>query len=72
MSLIKEEDKIQYMVHSFRTESVVFRGTEQQCLEYIKENDTLDFPLELYWARKGEKHYIENKNELEEDEVELW
>lgn len=63
---------VQFMVHSFRTESVVFRGTEEECLKYINDNDSEAFPLELYWASKGDKHYIENKNSLDEDETDWW
>ena len=45
----------QFMVHDFTTESVVFRGTEAECLEYI--NNHPDQELELYWADPGERHY---------------
>ena len=55
-------DKIQYMVHSFNTESVVFRGTEQECLTYINEHDNDEF--ELYWAYSGEPYYKEEYNEV--------
>ena len=47
----------QYMVHDFKTESVVFRGTESQCLNYINEEHP-DQELELYWADPGDRHYI--------------
>lgn len=55
-------DKIQYMVHSFKTESIVFRGTEQECLEYLREHSDSD-EIELYWAELGEPHYKEVKND---------
>ena len=71
MDNIQDKD-VQFMVHSFRTESVVFRGTEEECLKYINDNDSEAFPLELYWASKGDKHYIENKNPLDEDETDWW
>lgn len=50
--------KIQYMVHDFKTESVVFRGTEQECTDYINAQP-IDAELELYWAKPGEPHYKE-------------
>ena len=49
----------QYMVHSFDTESVVFRGTEKECLEYINNHETEE--LELYWANPGDRHYREEE-----------
>ena len=56
-------DKIQYMVHSFNTESIVFRGTEQECLEYLREHSDSD-EIELYWAKPGEPHYKEEDDEV--------
>ena len=62
-----QDKDVQFMVHCFRTESVVFRDTEEECIQYINDNDNDNeaFPLELYWANKGDKHYIENKNSLD-------
>ena len=60
-----QDKDVQFMVHCFRTESVVFRGTEEECIQYINDNDSEAFPLELYLASKGDKHYIENKNSLD-------
>ena len=60
----KDKD-VQFMVHCFRIESVVFRGTEEECIQYINDNDSEAFPLEVYWASEGDKHYIENKNSLD-------
>lgn len=56
----------QYMVHDFYSESVVFRGTEKECLEYINQNDGKNhMELELYWANPGDRYY----KEIEEDEL---
>lgn len=60
-----QDKDVQFMVHCFRTESVVFRGTEEECIQYINDNDNEAFLLELYCASKGDKHYIENKNSLD-------
>ena len=49
---------IQYMVHDFKAERVVFRGTEKECLDYIN-NAPKNAELELYWAKPGEPHYKE-------------
>lgn len=59
--IMRDESKIQYMVHSFESERVVFRGTEQECLDYINENYPEE--LELYWAYPGEPHYREEEND---------
>lgn len=59
-------NEVQYMVHSFRLESIVFRGSEKECLEYINKYDSQEFPLELYWASKGEKYFIDDVERLEE------
>lgn len=64
---MSNDSMVQFMVHNFRTESVDFRGTEEECLKYINDNDSEAFPLELYWASKGDKHYIES-----EDETDWW
>ena len=68
---MSNDSMVQFMVHNFRTESVDFRGTEDECKKYINEHDTPEFPLELYWVHPGEPHYKEENNELDED-GELW
>ena len=68
---MSNDSMVQFMVHNFRTESVDFRGTEDECKKYINEHDTPEFPLELYWAYPGEPHYKTENNELDED-GELW
>ena len=64
--------RIQFMVHCFRTESVVFRGTEKECKEYIDENDSAGFPLELYVACEGQKHFREDVQSYDSSETEYW
>lgn len=55
----------QYMVHDFYSESVVFRGTEQECLEYINQNDGKNhMELELYWANPGDRYYKEEDDRI--------
>lgn len=62
---------IQYMVHNFRCETIDFRGSEDECIKYIIEHDSKEFPLELYWQYPGDKYY-KTPNKLEEDERELF
>lgn len=59
----------QYMVHCFYREAIVFRGTEEECLKFINENDGKDkYELELYWANPGDKYYREEE-EQEDDRI---
>ena len=60
-----QNQEAQYMVHCFRTESVVFRGSESECIEYINEHDKKNFPLELYVADVNDPHFIHDKERLE-------
>ena len=46
MDNTKDKD-VQFIVHCFRIESVVFNGTEEECIQYINDNDSEAFPLEL-------------------------
>lgn len=69
---MSNDSMVQYMVHNFRTESVDFRGTEDECKKYINEHDTPEFPLELYWAHPGEPHYKEARNNELDEDGELW
>lgn len=71
------ENIVNYMVHNVRKETIDFRGTYKECKEYIKENNSISFPLELYTAIPGDKHYKVNStksnNECEEDvNIEMW
>ena len=34
---MSNDSMVQYMVHNFRTESVDFRGTEDECIKMLEE-----------------------------------
>ncbi|MBO5712308.1 MAG: hypothetical protein J6R47_05655 [Acholeplasmatales bacterium] len=60
------QDKVQYGVHQFSTESIIFRGTEEECIKYIDERPELWDDAEVYWMTPDDPHYQKNES-LEED-----
>lgn len=58
----------QYMIHDFETSSVVFRGTPDECVEYINQNDvngTMEvyqaLPDECWWSWRTYKKQLETR-----------
>lgn len=47
----------QCCVHSYATDAVAFRGTEDECIEYINREENVNVPLEMYWCMPDEIHY---------------
>lgn len=63
----KNKDKpVQFGVHSFTSDSIVFRGTEEECAEYINKNG-LENDAEIYMIRPNDRHYREVSENLVED-----
>lgn len=62
-------DKVQWGVHQFSTNSIIFRGTEEECAKYIDDRPELWDDAEVYFMTSDDPHYIKNQNdqELEED-----
>ena len=58
-------DKVQYGVHQFSTESIIFRGTEEECAKYIDDRPELWDDAEVYFMTPDDPHYIEEQNEQE-------
>lgn len=58
----------QYMVHDFTSDSVIFRGTEKECNEFIRSHSQTYFNIELYWALPSDIHWNWNRyfNEIRE------
>lgn len=56
--LFSEQSRIdkwaQFMVHDFDTNSIIFRGTEKECNEFINESKQ---NVELYWALPEDQHF---------------
>ena len=58
--LLLDEDDLQIkwaqlMVHDFDSESIVFRGTLEQCEHYIKKTRRTN--VEIYWALPDEQYF---------------
>lgn len=51
----------QYMVHDFDSASVVFRGTRQECEDWIVEHEMTYPHCELYWALPDDQHFSWNR-----------
>lgn len=47
----------QYMVHDFDSASVVFRGTQQECEDWIVEHEMTYPNCEFYWALPDDQHF---------------
>lgn len=63
----KNKDKpVQFGVHSFTSDSIVFRGTEDECAEYINKSG-LENDAEIYMIRPDDRHYREVSENLAED-----
>ena len=62
-------DKVQWGVHQFSTNRIIFRGTEEECAKYIDDRPELWDDAEVYFMTSDDPHYIKNQNdqELEED-----
>ena len=60
-------DKVQWGVHQFSTDSIIFRGTEEECQKYIDARKELWDDAEVYFMTPDDPHYIkQNEQELEE------
>lgn len=58
----------QPMIHNFETDAIAFRGTEQECIEWLNESDNRLSTCEVYWALPGEEYWswINYFNKVEE------
>ena len=64
-SLEQASENIQFGVHQFSTESIIFRGTEDECIKYIDERPELWDDAEVYFMTPDDPHYRKNES-LEE------
>lgn len=51
-------DKVQWGVHQFSTNSIIFRGTEEECAKYIDDRPELWDDAEVYFMTPDDPHYI--------------
>ena len=56
------QDKVQYGVHQFSTESIIFRGTEEECIKYIDDRPKLWDDAEVYFMTPDDPHYQKNES----------
>ena len=50
-------EDVQYGVHQFSTDSIIFRGTEEECGKYIDKNKKLWDDAEVYRMTPDDPHY---------------
>ncbi len=65
-NLTESKEDTQYGVHSFSQSSIIFRGTEEECAEFIADHDLWD-DAEIYAMTPDDPHYLK---EAEEDGLE--
>lgn len=53
-------NKVQWGVHQFSTESIIFRGTEEECQRYIDDRPELWDDAEVYFMTPDDPHYIKD------------
>ena len=57
----------QYGVHSYSQQSIIFRGTEEECAKFIEDNKLWD-DAEIYTITPDDKHYIkEDKGNIKKE-----
>lgn len=57
-------DKVQWGVHQFSTQSIIFRGTEEECQKYIDERPELWNDAEVYFMTPDDPHYLTEGNNV--------
>ena len=55
---INSNKEIQWGVHQFSADDIVFRGTEEECAKYIDDNDIWS-DAEVYMITPDDPHYLE-------------
>lgn len=65
-NLTESKEHTQYGVHSFSQSSIIFRGTEEECAEFIADHNLWD-DAEIYAMTPDDPHYLK---ESEEDGLE--
>ncbi len=65
-NLTESKEDTQYGVHSFSQSSIIFRGTEEECAEFIADHNLWD-DAEIYAMTPDDPHYLK---EAEEDGLE--
>ncbi len=53
----------QWGVHQFSTDSIIFRGTEEECANYINDNELWN-DAEVYMIKPDDRHYIHENTSM--------
>ena len=56
-SLDNSNNDVQYGVHSYSQQDIIFRGTEEECADFIEKHSLWD-DAEVYRIEKDDKYYI--------------
>lgn len=69
----KEEisEDVQYGVHDFNQQAIVFRGTEEECAEFIDDNGLWD-DAEIYTITPNDPHYLKEAEEKLTTYYQIW
>jgi len=54
-------NNVQWGVHQFSTESIIFRGTQEECQRYIDDRPELWDDAEVYFMTPDDPHYIKSE-----------
>lgn len=63
-NLVESKEDVQYGVHSFSQSAIIFRGTEEECAQFIVDHNLWN-DAEIYTIYPDDPHYLkEAKEEL--------
>ena len=67
---LNSED-VQYGVHDFNQQAIIFRGTEEECAEFIDDNNLWD-DAEIYTITPDDPHYLKEDEEKLTTYYQIW
>ena len=70
-NLTESKEGTQYGVHSFSQSSIIFRGTEEECAEFIADHNLWD-DAEIYAMTPDDPHYLKEAEEKLTTYYQIW
>lgn len=70
-NLTESKEDTQYGVHSFSQSSIIFRGTEEECAEFIADHNLWD-DAEIYAMTPDDPHYLKEDEEKLTTYYQIW
>lgn len=70
-NLTESKEDTQYGVHSFSQSSIIFRGTEEECAEFIADHNLWD-DAEIYAMTPDDLHYLKEDEEKLTTYYQIW